>query len=69
MNFQEQLKAIENYTTEDCLKNHDFMIDYEHLHLEECIGTGYRHKRLTTYSDDQLHQLADAVHDKIMELF
>jgi hypothetical protein len=69
MNFQKQLNQIKNYTKEDLLQNHDFELDWEHLHLEECIGTGYRHKRLTSYTDQELKQLHEAVSDRIMELF
>lgn len=69
MNFKEQLKAIKNYTNEECLKIHDFMIDYENLHLEECINTGYRHTRRTQYTDEELHQLSDAMNNRVMELF
>ena len=58
MNFKKQLKAIENYTKEDCLKNHDFGID-----------NGYRHPRITNYTDNELKVLHEAVSDKIMELF
>ena len=68
MNLQEKLNQIKNYTTEELLKNHDYMIDYEHLHLEECIGTGYRHQRLTNYTDNELRILHEAVSDRIMEL-
>ena len=69
MNFQEQLKTIKTYTKEDCLKPHDFEIDYEHLHLEECTGTRYRHQRITSYTDNELRQLHEAISDKVMELF
>ena len=69
MNFQEQLNTIKNYTKEDLLENHDYDIDWEHLHLEECIGNGYRHPRITNYTDNELKVLHEAVSDKIMELF
>lgn len=69
MNFNEQLQAIENFTVEDCLKNHDFELDWENLHLEECVGTGYRHERLTDFTDEELHVLHEAASDKLMELF
>lgn len=69
MNFKEQLNAIKNYTKEDCTKIHDFMLDYENLHLEECINTGYRHNRRTNYTDNELRQLSDAMNDRVMELF
>ena len=69
MNFQEQLNKIKNYTKEDLLENHDYDIDWERLHLEECIGTGYRHERLTNFTDEELHSLHEAVSDRIMELF
>lgn len=69
MNFQEQLNAIKNYTKEDCLKIHDFMLDAENLHIEECINTGYRHNRRTNYTDKELHQLSEAMTDRIMEIF
>jgi len=69
MNFKEQLKAIKNYTREDCTKIHDFMIDSENLHIEQCIRTGYRHQRLTQYTDEQLEILSEAMTDRIMELY
>ena len=69
MNLQEKLTEIKNYTIKDLTETHDYLIDYEHLHLEECLGTTYRHPRLTNYTDQELPILYEAYTEKAMEVW
>lgn len=69
MKFEKQLEQIKNMSKDECLQNHDFMLDYEQIHLEQCIGTGYKHQRNSQFSDVEIIQLGEAMHERIMEIF
>lgn len=68
MKFDEQLQAIRNFSKDECMVNHDFLLDAEYIHIENCIGTGYKHQRKSEFSDDEILVLADAVFERYCEL-
>ena len=69
MNFEEQLNEIKNFKSlSDCARIFDFMLDYEHICLARRITTGYRHERITNFTDDEIIILAEALNKKTDEL-
>lgn len=69
MNFNETLNEINNFTELSQISQvFDFMLDYEQIYIESRINTGYKHKRYSNFSDDEIIQLADALDKKTDEL-
>lgn len=68
-NFEKTLNEIKNSTWEEIREVHDWEHDAERLHLEQCISTGYRHKRLSNFTDRELEALADAKFKRMMQLY
>ena len=67
--FNEELEKIRNYKElSEVSKIFDFMLDYEQIYLESCITTGYKHKRNTDFTDEQIIALAEALEKKTNEL-
>ena len=67
--FNEELEKIKNYTSlSEVAKIFDYMLDYEHIQLENMITTGYKHKRITDFTDEQIIILAEALDKKTNEL-
>ena len=44
------------------------MLDYEQIYIESRISTGYKHKRYSNFTDDEIIQLAGALDKKTDEL-
>lgn len=69
MNFNETLNQINNFTELSQVSQvFDFMLDHEQIYIESRINTGYKHKRHTNFSDEEIIQLANALNEKIDEL-
>lgn len=67
--FNEELEKIRNYTKlSEVSKVFDFMLDYEQIYIESCITTGYKHKRHSDFTDEQIIILAEALDKKTNEL-
>jgi len=69
MNFNETLNEIHNFTELSQVSQiFDFMLDYEQIYIESRISTGYKHKRYSNFTDDEIIQLAGALDKKTDEL-
>ena len=67
--INEELEKIRNYTElSEVSKVFDFMLDYEQIYIESCISTGYKHKRNTDFTDEQIIILAEALNKKTNEI-
>ena len=67
--FNEELEKIRNFKSlSEVSKVFDFMLDYEQIYIESVISTGYKHKRNTNFTDEQIIILADELNKKTDEL-
>lgn len=67
--FNEEFEKIKNFTElSEVSKIFDFMLDYEQIQIENSITTGYKHKRHTDFSDEQIIMLAEVLDKKTNEL-
>ena len=67
--FNEELEKIRNFKSlGEVSKVFDFMLDYEHIKIESLIKTGYKHERITNFTDEQIISLAEELDKKIDEL-
>ena len=67
--FNDELEKIRNFKSlSDVSKVFDFMLDYEQIYIESCITTGYKHKRNTDFTDEEIIMLAEELDKKTNEL-
>ena len=67
--FNEELEKIRNFKSlGEVSKIFDFMLDYEHIQIENLITTGYKHERITDFTDEQIIILANELNKKTDEL-
>lgn len=66
MNFNETMKYIKESTELSQISQFDFMLDYENIKMERI--TGFPHKRYSSFTDEEIIELNEAVFQKVDEL-